>query len=153
MELRKCVVFIVLLSFLQILPGIQSSWALEDAEGLNAKNIVTEYYEALGNKDIASALRAISPHCSGIQPDGTIMNYDALVLYLKKAFESRSFFMLNWSITKSDVLDGKAIFEVQYNSRTINAVKNQDINSVKRRRVYLAKENGAWKITKFLYQD
>lgn len=149
MKIKTLVLFVVIVAAL-LNYGFTLVLGEEGREATAVKQVIKEYLDGFAKRDLDSMMKNISANYSALDANGDVIDYNE--------FKSRMEMVLkifsgisndNFKINKLNIRDNKAVMEIEFIS------KKSDLESNKRsvekigRVVYLAKEEGSWKIVRF----
>lgn len=150
--MKKAFFFLVFVLAVQMNYKIVYIFSQDDKDVLAIKSVIKAFVENQINGDVDSAMQSVSANYSSKEKDDTILDYAKLKSLLKNEAVGRSekytgYSIYNFEIVKSDIKNNSAIVEYEFNWKRFNLDTLKDESGISKRRGYLEKENGTWKIT------
>jgi len=149
--MKKTIFFLVFVLAVQMNYKIAHILAQDDKDVLAIKSSIETFLKNLAYGDIDSTMQSVSTNYSNRERD---IDYDEFKSRLKDNVVARSkeytdYSNYNLDIVKSDIKDNSAIVEIEFSWKGLNLHTNKEESGIRKRRVYLAKEHGTWKITQW----
>lgn len=147
--MKKLISFLAFILVLQI--GCWTATILAEGEEgtLLIENVLKDYLKNLSTRDLDSLMNQISVNYSYSDEHGDVDNAKFKFGMNQLLERFRNISISNLKLTKLMVQDNNAVYEMDFNFKAIAISSNRDVDLKRKRLVYLAKENGLWKITRF----
>jgi len=144
MRIKKAILFFMLIMMTQINCRIAPALAETPDDESAVKNVIGNYLKSISECNVEFAVSQISNNYS----DSDGLTYEQFKFRLEKLLEEvTNISITNIKISEPDIKDNKAMLEFKYNFE-VKRKTAESINSIHKRIVYLAKENGSWRIIK-----
>ena len=149
--MKKLILVLFFIALSQIIFKIMPVLPLDDESEI--KNVITEFLNALSEKNLNSVMQCISVNYHYIQHNNVIDYYkfkselERLISNHEKRFIDDSF--TNLKIRKLDIQNNKATVEIEFILKAFNLDTLNERTTRRVRSLTLIKENGSWKITKY----
>ena len=149
--MKKLILVLFFIALSQIIFKIMPVLPLDDESEI--KNVITEFLNALSEKNLNSVMQCISVNYHYIQHNNFIDYYkfkselERLISNHEKRFIDDSF--TNLKIRKLDIQNNKATVEIEFILKDFNLDTLNERTTRRVRSLTLIKENGSWKITQY----